>query len=137
MARECISRDRQRLRSDMSSTQIESEQPYRDRGVATNRAVRLPPAVNRVEDVLLRKQANYKHAEPVYKSLDAATRQVGVKFEEATAIVQPAGQQLIADRADAASFVQHAGHQFIAHLRATPRDTDDTEARLQARQHDF
>jgi len=93
MARACISGDRKRLRSVMSPTQIESEQSYRDRRVATNRAVRLPLAFNRLEDVLLRKQANYKHVEPVYKSRDAATRQVNVKFEEATAIVQ-----LIADR---------------------------------------
>ena len=143
MARACISGDRKRLRSVMSPTQIESEQSYRDRRVATNRAVRLPLAFNRLEDVLLRKQADYKHAEPVYKSRDAAIREVNAKFEDAP-------QQLVADRADAVNqslraevrqliiqlLTAHSlGQRVLATSRVKLNHTEDIEARLQARQH--
>ena len=120
MARTYIIRDRQRLQSDMSPTQTELEESYRDRREADDRADRLELEVDRLRDKLRREQANYKNAEILYKSLEAAIREDNVKFEEA-----------------ASSFIYPAGQQLIAHLRATPRDTVDTDARLEASQRYF
>jgi len=84
----------------MSPTQTKLEESYRRRRKAEDHADRLQEVqveVNRSRDKLRREQANYKNAELVYKSLEAAIREVNVKFEDAAAFVQPAGQ-LIADR---------------------------------------
>ena len=88
-----VVRDPRSLATDMSSTQTELEESYGNRRESDVHADRL-----QLRDELRREQANYRNAELVHKSLEAAIRQVNVKFEEAAAFVQPAGHQLIADR---------------------------------------
>ena len=137
------------MQPDMSPASSGLEE-YRDRRVGADRVVRLLLETFRSGDNPHREQANYKNAELVYTPAAAAIREVNVNFEEATAIVQPAGQQLIADRADAVNQSLRAeirrlviqlvtahslGQRVLAMSRVKLNHTEDIEARLQTRQH--